>query len=120
MVNHERDVQSIKGRKYLVFAYWIGMIWTISGIVTIIYSNIILLSGLDTFLGIPPFKLKSPVAIALLIFPGTIILGLVSCVIHKKNKKPFSELSYYLFLAAVLGTIFIGITLVAIKLLSHN
>ena len=52
------------------------MIWTIIGIVTIIFSNIILISGFNSFLGIPPFNVKNPVATALLIFPGTIILGM--------------------------------------------
>ena len=120
MTNNGRDIQLIKGRKILISAYWIGMIWTISGIVTIIYSNIILRLGFNSFLGIPPFNVRSPVATALLIFPGTIILGVASCIMQNKHKKPLSELVYYLLLGLVLGTIFIIITLLGIKLFSHK
>ena len=118
MVNNKRDIQFIKGRIILVSAYWIGMIWTISGIATIIYSNIILRSGFNSFLGIPPFNVKNPVATALLIFPGTIILGVAACIIQNKHKKPLSELVYYFLLAVILGTIFIIVTLVGIKLVA--
>ena len=96
------------------------MIWTISGIVTIIYSNIILRSDFNPFLGIPPFNVKSPVATALLIFPGTIILGVAACIIQNKHKKPLSELVNYFLRVLVLGTIFIIMTLIGIKLFSHN
>jgi heme/copper-type cytochrome/quinol oxidase subunit 3 len=120
MTDNGRDIQLIKGRKILISAYWIGMIWTISGIATIIYSNIILRSGFNPFLGIPPFNVKSPVATALLIFPGTTILGIAVCIIQKKHKKPLSELVYYFLWTVVLGTIFIIMTLIGIKLFSHN
>ena len=120
MTNNGRDIQLIKGRKILISAYWIGMIWTISGIATIIYSNVIHFSGFNSFLGILPFNVKSPVATALLIFPGTIILGIAACIIQNKHKKPLSELVYYLLWTLVLGTIFIIMTLIGIKLFSDN
>ena len=120
MVNNSSDVQGIKGIKYLTSAYWIGMIWTVFGIITIVYSHAILYFGLNPFLSIPPFNVKSAFATALLIFPGMIILGLASCIIQKNQKKPLSQLVHYFLLTTVLATIFIIMILVGIKLFSHN
>lgn len=74
-------------QKALIIGQWIGLIWCVVSVAIVAISHYLIVNGQPELLGIRPFNVKDPIANSLLMFPGAILLGVTSWLVHSKFKK---------------------------------